>query len=104
MTFITKAPPTFEGSITITGQGRAQKLDCVFRHMLQDDYGKMFQGLASGSVKPEDAILRVVVSWNADRPLTAEGVREILQDMPAFDWALLTGYGQALTVSREGNS
>lgn len=102
-TFNTKAAPTFQGSITIIGQGREQKLEGTMKHMSSDAYGQLFAGLANGTIKPEQAILDIFEQWNADRPLTPDGVREVLQDMPGFDWAVVTGYGDALTVARKGN-
>ncbi len=103
MGFNTKPSPTFPGTITITGQGVQQVLNVTFRHKTKTRYGEIFAGLADGTIQPEDAVMEVVEKWDADRELTPQGIRAIMEDLPGFDWAVLTGYGEALTVGRKGN-
>lgn len=102
-TFTTIPEATFLGSITIICKGREQKLEGTMVHMSHDEYKALFAGLADGSIKSAAAVLQIFKEWNADRPLTLEGVSAIMQDMPGIDWAIVTGYGEALTATRKGN-
>lgn len=101
--FCIAANPTFDASLTIVGQGREQKLNVTFRHKTQDDHVAMLEKISSGELKTEDAILDIVEKWDADAELSAESIKLLQQQQPGADWAILSGYGQALAVSRKGN-
>jgi hypothetical protein len=97
------ANSTFDASLTIVGQGREQKLNVTFRHKMQDDHLAMLEKISSGELKTEDAILDIVEKWDADAELSAESIKLLQQQQPGADWAILSGYGQALAVARKGN-
>lgn len=95
--------PTFPATLTIIGQGREQKLAMVFKHMDADEYGAMLKDLSEEKVTIEEAILRIVDNWEADAPLNRESIAKLRKKQPGADWAILTGYADALRVARKGN-
>lgn len=101
--FKIKPDPTFDASVTIVGQGREQKLECTFNHMSRQQYTAMLEAMATGALDTADAILLVIAKWNADGELNRENVRALCDLQPGADWAIITGYGDALTVARKGN-
>lgn len=101
--FKVAAPETIPATLTIVGQGREQKLKLVFRHMPRTAYADLLDAVAKGEKKPEDAVLSMIESWEADAELSANTIRQLAEDQPGSDWAILTGYGEALAVARKGN-
>lgn len=101
--FQIKANPTFDATLTITGQGREQKLALTFRHMTRSEYLDLLQNIGEGKTKPADAVLDLVEKWEADMPLEAASVDLLEEHQPGASWAIITGYQDALTVARKGN-
>lgn len=95
--------PTFDATLTIVGQGREQKLTVTFRHKTRSEYVDMLQKISKGKLAADDAILQLVESWDADAELSKESIRKLQDHQPGSDWAILTGYGEALVVARKGN-
>ena len=103
MTFKSKPAPTFDASLTITGQGVEQKLDVTYRAKTRTQYGDLLTDIASGKVEVADAVLQLVEKWNVDMPLSAASINELDELQPGIAWAILNGYGDELTVARKGN-
>lgn len=101
--FRIKPDPTFDATLTIVGQGREQKLSVTFRHKTRTEYAEMLKAIGEGKLDPADAILDVVAKWDADADLTRENVKALIEHQPGSEWAILAGYGDALTVARKGN-
>lgn len=101
--FKIKADPTFDAALTITGQGREQVLNVTFRHKTRSEYGELLQAMAKGELDPLDAILQIVAKWDADAELGKDALKALQDNQPGSDWAIITGYGEALTVARKGN-
>jgi hypothetical protein len=101
--FKVKAPETFAATLTMKGQGREQKLKLVYRHRQRSAYAELMKDLADGKKDTAQAILELVESWEADAELDVETLRALAEDQPGTDWAILTGYGEALAVARKGN-
>lgn len=101
--FKIEANPTFDACLTITGQGREQKLNVTFRHMTRTAYAEMLQAVAKEEISVADAIVSMIEKWDADLDLTVESVKLLQDHQPGADWAIITGYGDALTVARKGN-
>ncbi len=101
--FQVKAPETFDATLTMVGQGREQQLKVTFRHMLRQQYLELLQDIRDQKIDAADALLKVVATWDADVPLTKDGVKLLQEHQPGADWAILTGYGDALAVARKGN-
>ncbi len=101
--FTVKAPETISASLSIKGQGREQTLKLVYRHKPRKDYADLLQAIGKGKKSAEDAVLELVESWEADAELSADVLKQLDEDQPGCMWAILTGYGKALTVEREGN-
>lgn len=95
--------PTFEASITIVGQGREQKLEATFVAFTRTEYGELLKKIADGEAEPADVVLKIMQKWNADGPLDKATINLLDEHQPGACWAILTGYGQALTVARKGN-
>ena len=101
--FKIEANPTFDAVLTLAGQGREQKLNVTFRHKTRSDYIEMLEAIQGGKLSAADALLQVMEKWDADAPLNAESVKALQENQPGADWAILTGYGDALAVARKGN-
>ena len=101
--FKVKAPETFDATLTITGQGREQKLKLTYRHLLKDAYKALVDKLSAGELTPAQVILDMVSEWDADVALDTEGVELALQHQIGLDTAIIHGYAQAIQVARKGN-
>ncbi len=97
------AEPTFDASLTIVGQGREQTLNVTFNAMPASEYRQMFKDISDGSLAVPDALLRILKSWDADAELSKATLEKLQDHQPGSDWAILTGYGDALAVARKGN-
>lgn len=101
--FKIKADPTFDACLTIKGQGREQKLNVTFRHKTRTEYANLLQEIAAEKIDVADAILSLIEKWDADLDLSRESIQLLQDHQPGSDWAIITGYGDALTVARKGN-
>lgn len=101
--FKIKADPTFDCQIKITGQGREQVLNVTFRHKTRTEYSNILQEMADGKKTSADAIIEIVEKWDADMDIDATSVKMLEEHQPGADWAIITAYGEALTVARKGN-
>lgn len=97
------ANPTFPATLTLVGQGHEQQLNVTFSHMKRTEYQALLDSLKSGEKTTNDALLKLLVGWDADAELSAESITELLENQPGADWAIITGYSDALTVARKGN-
>lgn len=98
--------PTFDASLTIVGQGREQVLNVTFRHKTHAQYSELLLKLADPKkhkLDTADAVLELVEKWDADADLTRENIVALREAQPGADWAIITGFGEALTVARKGN-
>ena len=59
--------------------------------------------LAAGEITPAQAVLELVVEWDADVDLDTDGVETALQHQIGLDTAIIHGYAQAIQVARKGN-
>lgn len=101
--FKINANPTFDAVLEIVGQGRSQKLVLTFRHMLASEYADMLQSIADGKLEAADAILRMVEKWDADVELSVASIKLLQEQQPGAEWAIISGYAEALKVERKGN-
>lgn len=101
--FKIQSDPTFDAKLTITGQGREQVLNVTFRHKTRTEYMALLQSIADAKMDTADAVVSLVEKWDADAPLGVESVRALQDQQPGAEWAILTGYGEALAVARKGN-
>lgn len=101
--FKIQAEPTFDAALHITGQGREQTLNVTYRHKTRTEYGDMLQAMAKGKLDTVDAILQLLEKWDADAELNKDSIKKLQEHQPGIDWAIITGFGDALTVARKGN-
>src|SRR5690348_562611 len=101
--FSIKANPTFDASLTIVGQGREQQLNVTFKHKPRKEYLDLLEKVGKGDVSVADALLSLIAKWDADAELSAESIESLQESQPGADWAILSGYGEALAVARKGN-
>lgn len=97
------AEPTFDASLTITGQGREQVMNVTFKHKSRSEYLAMLEALRDGSLDVPAALLSILEKWDADEKLSAASIAKLQDSQPGIDWAIITGYGDALMVNRKGN-
>jgi hypothetical protein len=95
--------PTFETTLTITGQGREQQLKLTFKHMKRSEYQALLGDVRNEVKTPTQAVLELVQAWDADAELSADSLGELIENQPGAEWAIITGYSDALTVARKGN-
>lgn len=101
--FAIEPNPTFKASLTLVGQGREQVLNVVYRHKPRSEYIQLLESVRSGETSATDALLALVESWDADAPLDADTIAKLQETQPGVDWAIVSGYTEALTVARKGN-
>jgi hypothetical protein len=101
--FTIEANPTFPATITLVGQSRRQKLEVVFRHKLRDDAETLLTDFATDKKSAADAVLEVMESWDANKPLDAVSLAALQQNQPGALEAILAAWGAGLRVAREGN-
>lgn len=102
--FKIKADPTFDAVLTIIGQGREQVLKVTFRHKTRSVYAALLQSMSEGKLEAPDLLLQLIEKWDADAELNLASLAVMQEHQPGMDWAIITGYGDALTVARKGNS
>jgi hypothetical protein len=100
--FKIEANPTFEACLTIVGQGREQQLNVTFKHKTRAAYLELLENVGKGDVSVPDALLSLIDKWDADADLSAKSIELLQENQPGADWAILSGYGEALAVSRKG--
>lgn len=103
MAFQIKANPTFDTTLTITGQGREQKLALTYRHKTRTEYSALLKDVSEGKADVVDAVLALVENWDADAPLSRESVLLLQEQQPGAEWAIVAEYSNALAVARKGN-
>lgn len=101
--FNIKAPERFPADIVLVGQGRKQTLKLVFKAMPRTEYTALLDDIKDGRKDAADGLLELIESWEADMPLSKESLSLLEEHQPGAQWALVTGYGQALVVTRQGN-
>lgn len=101
--FRIKAEVLFDANIVIVGQGREQTLSVTFRHMPRAEYSDALQKVADGKMTSEDLVLKLLEKWNADAELSKASIKLLCDQQPGADWAIITGYSEALAVARKGN-
>lgn len=101
--FQIKSNPTFDATLTIVGQGREQQLNVTFKHKPRKDYLALLEKVGKGETPVSDALLSLLAKWDADGDLSAKSIELLQEEQPGADWAILSGYGEALAVARKGN-
>jgi len=103
MTFIIKANPTIDAAITITGQGRSQKLNVTFRHKTKDEYDGLMDQLRDEAITTSDLLLELIERWDADMPLEDPSINFLRQHQPGADYAIVEAYNKAMQVALAKN-
>lgn len=103
MAFQIKANPSFDMALTLAGQGREQKLNLTVKHMRGQAYLDLLEEVRKEQKTPAEAILVFAEKWDADMELSKEALQLLADEQPGADWAILTGYRDALQVARKGN-
>lgn len=82
--FQVKAPESFKSTLTIVGHGREQKLNLTYRHLSVPDYASLLERLGDDTLSVAQAILDIVVDWDADVALDTAGVEPRCSSRPAW--------------------
>jgi hypothetical protein len=101
--FTVNPAPTFECTLAVTGQGKEQKLELVYRHQTRERYLELLEKVRSEELTPSDVILELVESWKADAELSKAVLDKLASDMPGIEWAIIQEFAQAHQVARKGN-
>lgn len=101
MTFIIKAAPTIDASLTIVGQGREQQLNVTYRHKTNKEYAALIKRLSEGKITVSDLLLELVEKWDADLPVSKTAIDLLCEHQPGADLAIASGYNEALKVERK---
>jgi len=95
--------PTFSSTLTVTGQGREQKLPLVYKHKTTDEFDALMTKLSAGEVTPVEAVQELVESWEADLPFCEDSLQKLQAHQPGCLSAIIADYSTAFLVSRKGN-
>lgn len=101
--FKINAEPTFDATLTIIGQGREQQLKVTFKSKTRTEYLDMLKSIGNNELDMIDALLSILTAWDADADLNAASIKQLQEQQPGCDWAIINGYGSALGVARKGN-
>lgn len=102
--FKIKANPTFPAKVEIRAPGgEILSLPVVFRHKRKDDVQAFFAEAAEKNRSDVDCILDLVESWEADAPLSADSVKELMQEYPSAPARIFDKYMSELLEARLGN-
>lgn len=101
--FKINANPTIDATLEIIGQGRKQQLAITFRHMTADAYSELLGKIGNSDIDAATAIMQLVEKWDADSDLSIESIKQLQQQQPGADWAIISGFSEALKVERKGN-
>ena len=75
--FKTNPPETFPATMILVGQGREETLKAVCKHHARDDYFAMIERATKGEVSPEQVVMDLLASWEADEELSADTLRQM---------------------------
>lgn len=93
-------PKTLPTALTIIGQGSTDKLNITYHNRKTSEVKKALgeKGATLGSVIPF-----LVESWDADFPLTEEGVKDFEDEYPGIVEIVYEGFHQARRKEAEKN-
>lgn len=93
-------PKTLPWTLTLTGQGSADKLNLVYHNRKTSEVEAKTKtpGLTLGALVPY-----LVESWDTDFPLTEEGVSEFDDEFPGIVRAVIDGFHDARRKEAEKN-
>lgn len=93
------APKTLQATLTIVGQGSADKLEITYHNRKTSEVQKTLEdGCSLGGL-----VVFLVESWGTDFELTEEGVREAEDEYPGLVDAIITGFHRARRKELEKN-
>ena len=104
MGFKIKPNPTFPATVKIRAPGgEVQDLGVVFRHKRRDDVPLFFSDASEKERSDVDCILDIVESWDADEPLSAESIADMMQNYAGASAAIFRAWMDELLTARLGN-
>lgn len=91
--------PLIPANLKIEGQGEVIEMKVTYHNRRQSDLAAEVEKAES----PADTLLYILAEWEAEYPLTREGVEEAEDDRPGLIIAILIGYHDARRVEKEKN-
>lgn len=91
---------TIADIVKITGQGETIEFPVVFNNVSQQQLEEVTN---KADMKPYEPTLLIVNSWDAEYPLTPEGVLEAEGDRPGLLVAILQQFYSCRQVFLQGN-
>jgi hypothetical protein len=95
-----KTAETIPATLTVKGQGEEVKFNITYRNHKQSEVVAKLQE-EGGNVA--DTVLFMVAEWDAEYPLTADGITEMEDERPGMVMAIIEGFHAARSVERVKN-
>lgn len=93
---------TIPATLAVKGQGESWQFDLTYHNRKQSQV-EALMAEAGKAEKVVDLVLFLVKEWDADYPLTAEGVKDMEDDRPGMILAIIQGFHDARQVARAKN-
>ena len=87
-------------SLTLEGQGDKIKFDITFNNLRSSEIEAMAK---NEELDIMDIALAMIAEWDAEYPLTKEGLKELEDDRPGSVKGLIEGFHEARKVQRVKN-
>lgn len=97
-------PDAIKSTLAVTGQGETIKFDITYFNRKQSEVVEAVAKAQQAAVEEgksetvADAVLFMVKEWDAEYPLTKEGVLEMEDDRPGLLMAIIMGFHKARQV------
>ncbi|WP_439444438.1 hypothetical protein ABWU93_11325 [Xanthomonas translucens pv. translucens] len=95
-----EAPKTIKASLSFTGAAEKFKLGVTYNNVSGAEY-RAKQNDPEATVA--DLVLLIVAEWDADYPLSVDGIAEFDDERPGICDGLIQGYWRARRVDLEKN-
>lgn len=94
------APTELPVTLTITGQGVADKMKITYHNRKTSEVNAMIE---KDEVSIDGIIPFIVKEWDSDFPLTEEGVSDFEDEYPGIRDVIITGFWKARRKELEKN-
>lgn len=105
-----KTPTALATNLTIKGQGVTEQFDVTFNYRTEKEIQDNFAAAAQHDKAKDDlqyvnrqGVLYITKEWDAEYPLTDEGLTEAERDRPGLIEAMFYGYHRAWRVELAKN-
>lgn len=98
-----KKPEVLLAALTLKGQGETVKFNITFHNRKQSELNATLTAAATRQEGVTETILFIVKDWDAEYPLTSEGIKEAEDDRPGIIMAVIECFHATRQVEKEKN-